>query len=407
MALTDLQIRRAKPQAKPYRLYDSGGLYLEVTPKGSRLWRMKYRFGGKEKRLALGQYPEVSLSEARDDRDEARRQLRKHLDPSALRRAAKAAARANEVEEAATFEALTREWLEKRRPRWSAGHSATVEDRLRANILPWLGSKPIAAIGSPELLQCIKRIETRGAPEVARRVLQCCSQVFRYAIASGLATTNPADALRGAIVPHRVRHHASLTTPSQVRALLLAIDGFQGTYVVRSALKLQALLFVRPGELRRAEWEEIDLDLAEWRIPAAKMKLRAEHIVPLAAQSVQILAELKPLTGAGKYVFPSIRSAARPMSENTINAALRRLGYGPDEMTAHGFRSMASTLLNEEGWPHDAIERQLAHAERNSVRSAYNHADYLAVRKQMMQAWANCLDDLRAGRDVVPIRRRA
>lgn len=407
MPLTDARVKAASPREKPYRLWDAHGLYLEVSPAGGRLWRFKYRVAGKEKRLALGAYPEVGLKEAREKRDDARRLKRDHVDPGAARRDAKSAKVAEERIAGATFKVLAEEWLAKNTPRWSSGHAGTVRDRLTTNVYPWIGSKPIAAIESPAVLSVIRRIEARGAPEVARRVLQVVTQIFTYAIATGAAIRNPAADLRGAIPPPPKGHHASITDPRGVSSLLKALDGYSGAFVTRCAIKLAPLVFVRPGELRRAEWAEFDTDNAEWRIPAEKMKARAVHIIPLSRQSLAIIEELRPLTGDGKYLFPSVRSPSRPMSENTVTGALRRLGYTGDEMTGHGFRSMASTLLNEQGWNRDAIERQLAHGERDKVRGAYNYAEHLPERRRMMQAWANYLDGLRNRENVVPFLREA
>ncbi|MSR08045.1 MAG: DUF4102 domain-containing protein [Gammaproteobacteria bacterium] len=403
--LTDARVKAAGPREKPYRLWDATGLYIEVSPSGGKLWRVKYRFNKKEKRLALGAYPEVALKEAREKRDDARRLLRDHLDPAMVRRDTKAAKVAEERSAGATFRVIAEEWLEKNAPRWSAGTAGSVTDRLKANVYPWLGDKPITAIEAPEVLAVIRRIEARGAPEVARRVLQICGQIFAYAISTARASRNPAGDLRGAIPPPPKGHHASITDPKAIGELLRAIDGYTGSFVVRCALKLAPLTFVRPGELRRAAWSEFDLDQAEWRIPAEKMKARAVHIVPLSRQALEILEELKPLTGRDEYLFPSVRTVARPMSENTVTAALRRLGYTGEQMTGHGFRSMASTLLNEQGWNRDAIERQLAHGERDKVRGAYNYAQHLPERRKMMQAWAKFLDGLRTGAKVVSIRR--
>ncbi|WP_027175902.1 tyrosine-type recombinase/integrase [Desulfovibrio aminophilus] len=398
--LTDTAIRNAKPGPKPKRLFDGGGLYLEVSPAGAKLWRLKYRFGGKEKRLALGAYPAVSLAAARERRDEARKVLAQGVDPAAARKAEQAEARAQEE----TFGDIAREWFDKFKHTWTPDGAEDIWQRLEKNVLPFLRERPIREITPPELLAVIRRMESRGVLETARRQLQKCGQVFRYAVATGRAERDPSLDLRGALPPTVQKHHASVTDPQAVAALLRAVEGYQGTLVTQCALKLAPLVFVRPGELRRAEWSEIDLAAGEWRIPAAKMKMKEQHIVPLSRQAVTILRELHPLTGAGLYVFPSERSRSRPMSENTVNAALRRLGYSKDEMTGHGFRSMASTLLHEQGWNRDAIERQLAHAERNKVRAAYNYAEFLPERRKMMQAWADFLDGLRQGGKVIPLR---
>ena len=323
------------------------------------------------------------------------------IDPGNKRKAEAAA-------DADTFGAVAREWLERNTPNWAPTHAEKVIGRLDRDVLPWIGSKPIASITAPDVLAVMRRIDSRGARDSAHRVHQTIGQVFRYAVATGRAESDPTPALRGAIPPARKDHFATITDPDAVGQLLRAVDGYTGTLPVRCALQLAPLLFVRPGELRKAEWAELDLDAAEWRIPAERMKMRSAHIVPLASQAVAILCELAPLTGSGHYVFPSIRTRTRPMSENTVNGALRRLGYNVGTMTGHGFRAMASTLLNEQGWPPDVIERQLAHAERNAVRAAYNHAEHLAERRKMMQAWADYLDVLRtAPGKVVPIRRNA
>ena len=295
-----------------------------------------------------------------------------------------------------SFEKVAREWYQRFQPKWSPSHSLDIIQRLEKNIFPQLGSHPIREITASELLAAIRLIEGRGAVESARRVLQMCGQVFRYAIATGQANRDIAADLRGALPPAREKHHASITDPRGVAQLLRAIDGYEGSLVACCALRLAPLVFVRPGELRHAEWAEIDFEKAEWRIPAEKMKMREQHIVPLSRQAVAILRKLHPLTGSGTYVFPSIRTPARPMSENTVLAALRRMGYTKDEMTGHGFRSMASTLLNEQGWNRDAIERQLAHGERNAVRAAYNFAEFLPERRRMMQAWADYLAKLKS-----------
>lgn len=398
--LTDSAVRNAKAREKPYKLSAGGGLYLLINPTGSRWWRLKFRVGGKEKLLSLGVYPDISLKVARDRRDEARRLLASGVDPSAHRKAEK-------VADADSFEAVAREWFAKFSVNWAPSHSEKVLRRLEVDLFPWLGSRPVRSITAPELLSCLRRIEARGALDTAHRAHQNCGQVMRYAIATGRAERDPAADLRGALPPVTGGHFATITEPVKVGALLRAIDGYAGTLIARNALKLAPLVFVRPGELRQAEWSEIDLDASEWRIPAERMKARVLHIVPLARQAVEVLRELQPLTGSGRYVFPSARSIDRPMSENTVLAALRRLGYPTGHMTGHGFRAMASTLLNEQGWGRDAIERQLAHGERDEVRAAYNYAEYLPERRQMMQSWADHLDSLRVGNNVVPLKRSA
>jgi integrase len=402
MALTDVAIRNAKPADRPLKLYDGGGLFLLVTPTGSRWWRFKYRVNGKEKLLSLGVYPEVSLKDAREARDVTRKVLKSGLDPAVHRKVQKAAA---SDRAANSFEVIAREWWAKHSPRWAESHSARILRRLEKEVFPWLGGRPVAEITVPELLTVLRRTESRGALETAHRVRRTCGEVFRYAVATGRAERDPAADLRGALPPARSGRFPAITDPAAIGALLRAIDGYQGSLVTRCALRLAPLVFVRPGELRRAEWGEIDLDAAMWRIPGERMKSRHEHIVPLSRQAADVLRELHPLTGRRRYVFPGVRSSDRPMSENTLNAALRRLGYEKDVMVAHGFRSMASTLLNEQGWHRDAIERQLAHAERDETRAAYHRAQYLDERRKMMQAWADYLDGLREGARVTPVRR--
>lgn len=391
--LTVAAIRNVKPTTKTQRLFDGGGLYLEVTPTGRRYWRMKFRHAGKEKLLAFGVYPEISLAEARAKRAAARAGLRDGRDPAADRKAKKLQA---VLSAETTFEAIAREWLASQKRKLTASTYDKALAVLEKNAFPWLGTRPIAEIDAPELLAALKRIEARGAHETAHRVKSRAGQVFRYAIATGRATRDPSADLRGALEPIVSRSHSAITNPGPVGDLLRAIDGYSGQFVTRSALRLSPLVFARPGELRHAEWEEVDFEAAEWRIPASKMKMREAHVVPLSSQALAILEELQPLTGRGRYLFPGLRTAGEPMSENTINAALRRLGYDKETMTGHGFRAMASTRLNEMGWAPDVIERQLAHAERNKVRAAYNRAQYMAERKKMMQSWADYLDTLRA-----------
>lgn len=391
MPLTNNAVLNAKPNQKPVKMYDAGGLYLEVAPSGGKWWRLKYRINGKEKRISLGVFPDVTLKEARDKRDAARKQLANGIDPGEHRKAAKAS-KADDGTNG--FEVVAREWFGKFAPNWADSHSEKIIRRLERDIFPWLGKRPIAEISAPELLTTMRRVEERGAVETAHRAMQNCSQVFRYAIATGRAIRDPAADLRGALPPSKSKHHASIIDPKAIGALLRAIDGYQGSMITKCGLQFAPLTFVRPGELRKAEWSEFDLSAAEWRIPAERMKMREQHIVPLSSQALVVLRELQPLTGSGRYVFPGARTNGRPMSENTINAALRRLGYTNDEMTGHGFRSMASTLLNEQGWNRDAIERQLAHAERDTIRAAYNYAEHLPERRKMMQAWADFLTGL-------------
>lgn len=410
MPLSDIKVKSFKPCIKPdgtpttkaYRVTDEKGLYLEVTPRGGKRWRFKYRFQGKEKLLSLGVYPEISLKEARAKRDEHRKQVAGGIDPSDARKAEK-----QSQGDSNSLEVITREWHNKFKHNWSADHAQRTLTRFEKNVFPWLGSKNINDITAPELLACLRRIENRGALDTAHRTHQQCSQVFRYAVATGRAERDPSADLKGALPPIRTKHHASLTEPKQIGELLRAINGYSGSFVTACALKFAPLVFVRPKELRSAEWTEFDLDKAEWRIPADKMKMGVLHIVPLSKQAIAILRELKPLTGSGKYLFPSNRTVTRQMSDNTINGALRRLGFTKEEMTGHGFRSMASTILNEQGWNSDAIERQLAHSERDGVRAAYNYAEYLPERKRMMQSWADYLDGLAAGADVISINKQS
>ena len=368
------------------------GLYLEIAPTGSRWWRFKYRFAGKEKRISLGVYPDVGLKKARDKREEMRTLVADGVDPSAARKQEKLATIESTEH---TFEAIAREWFEKHSPNWEASYSVKLLARLEANIFPWLGRRPIGDIKAPELLSVLRRVESRGVLETAHRLMNYCGNIFRYAIATGRADRDVSADLRGALPPSTPQHHPSITEPKGVAALLRSIDGYRGSNVTRYALQLAPLVFVRPGELRKAEWSEIDLVAGEWRIPAERMKMRSKHIVPLSKQAADILRALQPLTGEGRYVFPGARSRERPMSENTVNGGLRRLGWSGSEMTGHGFRSMASTLLNEQGWNRDAIERQLAHSERNSIRAAYNFAEHLPERRRMMQAWADYLYSLK------------
>ncbi|MEO5348352.1 MAG: integrase arm-type DNA-binding domain-containing protein [Magnetococcus sp. YQC-3] len=400
MPMTDTAIKQAKPKEKPYRMFDADGLYLEVAPNGGKWWRFKFRFGGKEKRLSVGVYPDVSLKQARERRDEARRLLAEGIDPGEHRKIAKAMT-ASRTED--SFEAVAREWFAKFSPRWAESHASKVMRRLELDVFPWIGGRPVNEITSKELLAVLRRIEDRGTLETAHKARQNCGQVFRYAIATGRAENDPSVALRGALPPLAGKNFPTITDPKGIGELLRAIDGYSGSYVSRAALRLAPLVFVRPGELRQAEWAEVDLDAATWIIPAEKMKAREKHVVPLSIQAVAILRELHPLTGhMGKYVFPGERSADRPMSENTVLAALRRLGYEQGMMTGHGFRAMASTILNEQGFNKDWIERQLAHGERNAIRAAYNHAEHLPERRKMMQHWADYLDQL-AGRNVVQL----
>lgn len=401
MPLTDTACKNAKPKpdGKPAKYADEKGMYLLVNQTG-KYWRLDYRYANKRKTLAIGVYPTVTLKDAREKRDEARRLLAEDIDPGEHRKVTKAS---KVLQAENSFEAVAREWFTKFKPTWTDGHAERIIRRLERDIFPWLGSRPIAGIEAPELLTNLQRIERRGAIETAHRAMQNTSQIFRYAIATGRAKYNPAADLTGALAPTIKTSFPTITDPTKIAELLRAIDGYQGTLATQCALKLAPLVFVRPGELRQAEWCEVDLENALWVIPAARMKMREKHVVPLSRQAVAILSELKPLTGNGRYVFPGARSNGRPMSENTVNAALRRLGYDKDTMTGHGFRHMASTLLNEQGWNRDAIERQMAHAERNSIRATYNYAEYLPERHRMMQSWADYLETLKNGAKITPL----
>ncbi len=400
MPLTDTAIRNAKPAEKPYKLFDERGLYLEVTPTGGKWWRLKYRFSGKEKRLSLGVYPDVSLKDARARRDEARKLLANGIDPSENRKVQKAV---KQDRASNSFEVVAREWFAKHTPNWADHHSDRIIRRLERDIFPWIGGKPIADVTAPELLAVVRRIENRGALETAHRALGNCGQVFRYAVATGRAERDPSGDLRGALPPVKGEHFAATTEPKRVAEILRAMDGYEGTLTVRCALRLAPLVFVRPGELRKAEWSDIDLDAAEWRYTVTKTN--TPHIVPLARQAVAILRELHPLTGRGRFVFPGARSVERPMSDNAILAAMRRMGIGKDEMSGHGFRAVARTILDEVlGVRPDYIEHQLAHAVRDPNGRAYNRTAHLPERRKLMQQWADYLDKLKAGAEVVSLR---
>jgi integrase len=399
--LTDMKVQKAKSKDKPISLFDGGGLYLLVTPSGGKLWRFKYRFNNKEKKLSFGAYPEISLQDARQKREDARRLLANNVDPDAVRKAQKIA----KTEETETFEVIAREWHTKFNPTWTPGHAVTIMSRLERDLFPWIGKRPINQIKAPELFAVIRRVESRGALESAHRIRTIAGQVFRYAVATGRAERDPAADLKGALPQPQERHHAAITEPKEVAPLLRALDGYQGHFVVKCALRLAPMFFVRPGELRNAEWSEINLDEAVWNIPAHKMKMKQAHIVPLCRQAVEILTDLKEVTGASLYIFPSGRSNARPMSNNAVNAALRRMGYDNDTMTGHGFRAMARTILDEVLHVRpDYIEHQLAHAVRDPNGRAYNRTAHLEERRKMMQTWADYLDRLKAGAVVVPFR---
>lgn len=397
--LTDTAIRTAKPKDKPYKLADEKGLYLLINQTG-KYWRLKYRFAGKEKLLALGVYPEISLKEARAKRDDARKVLEGNKDPAMVKRQAKLAAKRAAED---SFEAIAREWIDQQSERWTADHSARVLLSLEQDAFPALGARPVNDIEPPEVLDMVRVIERRGALETASRVMQRCAAVFRYAVHTGRAKHNPASDLRGVLKTRKVEHRAALSR-AELPELLRKIEAYDGRLLTRLGLRFAALTFVRPGELRGARWDEFDIEAAEWRIPSERMKMKAPHLVPLSTQALATLEEIRPLSGRCAFVFPSERSLSKPMSENTLLYALYRLGYR-SRMTAHGFRAVASTLLNESGFTPDVIERQLAHVEQNKVRAAYHRSEYLDERRRMMQWWGDYLDRAREGAKVVPIRR--
>lgn len=401
--LSPSAVANARPQERPQTLRDGYGLSLLVETGGGKLWRFDYRRPGSGKRntLSLGTYPDVSLKRARDKRDAMRRALADGIDPGEQRKA-------EAVAGADTFEAVAREWFAKFSGQWVPSHGDKIIRRLERDLFPWIGAKPIADLAAPDVLACLRRIEARGALETAHRAHQNCGQVFRYAVATGRAQGDVTRDLRGSLPAPKVQHFASITEPERVAELLRAIEGFTGTLPVRCALKLSPLVFVRPGELRQAEWAEFDLDGAEWIIPAHKMKMREPHLVPLSTQAVAILRELRPLTGAGRYLFPGTRDRKKAISNVTLAAAFKRMGYGGQTFTPHGFRAMARTLLDETlGFRVDVIEHQLAHAVRDANGRAYNRTSFLPERRTMMQAWADHLDTLREASNVVPLRRKA
>lgn len=398
MALTDLFVRQVKPEAKPRKYADGRGLYLYVSPAGGKWWRLAYRFDGKQKQLSLGVYPDVGLKEARERRDAARALLANGVDPSENRKAAKAA-RAAQTEN--SFETVAREWYAKQRESWNESHGTRILRRLERDVFPWIGGKPIADVTAPDLLSVARRIEKRGAVETAHRALQNCGQVFRYAIATGRAERNPVPDLHGALPPVKPVHMAAITDPAKIGALLRTFDAYEGTLTVRCALQLAPLVFVRPGELRKAEWADIDLEAAEWRFTVSKTK--TPHVVPLSRQAIELLREIQAATNRSRYVFPSARTRERPMSDNALLAAMRRMGIAKDEMTGHGFRAMARTVLDEIlGFRPDFIEHQLAHAVRDPLGRAYNRTAHLPERRKMMQAWADYLDKLKQGAEIIP-----
>lgn len=403
MPLSDIAIRKTKPAEKPTKLTDGGGLYLLLNPNGSRWWRLDYRYGGKRKTLSMGVYPDVGLKDARNRRDEARKLLASDVDPGENRKATKAAKVDRETN---SFETITREWFARNSGTWNASHGERTIRRFERDLFPWIGGKPIAEITAPELLAAIRKIENRGAIETAHRALSNCGQVFRYAIATGRTTRNIAADLKGALTPVKAEHFAAITDPKQVGSLLRAMDGYTGSEIVRHALRLAPLVFVRPGELRNAIWADVDLEAAEWRYIVTKTN--TPHIVPLSRQAAEILTELQALTGDGRFLFPGARTNGRPMSDNAILAAMRRMGIEKDEMSGHGFRAMARTILDEVlGIRPDYIEHQLAHAVRDPNGRAYNRTAHLPERRKMMQQWADYLDKLKAGAEIIPLNNAA
>lgn len=391
MPLNDTYIRSLKPEAKPRKYFDGGGLFLYVPASGSKLWRMAYRFN-KSKLLSFGEYPTVSLRDARAKREEAKQLLAKDIDPSEHKREVKEA-RLNA--ERNSFRNIALEWHETRMAEFSEKHQGTVMYRLETYIFPAIGTTNITKLETQDILAVVKPLEQRGNYETSRRLLQIISQIFRYAVITGRAKHNIAADMRGALRPRKVTHRAALVEPEKVGQLLRDIDDYEGYFPLLCALKLAPLVFTRPTELRAAQWKEFDLDAAEWRIPAERMKMRQQHIVPLSEQSLAVLKDLHAFTGGGKYLFPSTCTETRPISDATMLNAVRRMGYQKHEMSVHGFRSIASTLLNELGFNRDWIERQLAHGERDEVRAAYNYAEYLPERRKMMQTWADYLTGLR------------
>lgn len=399
MSLTDTAARQAKPKEKAYKLADGAGLYLLIQPGGAKYWRLKYRILGKEKVLALGVYPEVTLAQARAKRDDARKLIANGADPVDMKRDQK---RQDKLRAANSFEALAREWHDQQKGRWSPVHAAKVIDTLEKEMFPTIGNSPIIEITAPMVLEAVRKVEKRGALDVASRVLQRTGAVFRYAIQTGRAERNPCSDLTGVLKTRKVQHRAALGR-NELPGFLDKLSKYDGQPLTRIALHLVVLTFVRSREMREARWEEFDLERAEWRIPAERMKMRAPHIVPLSRQAIEILKGLHPLTGRYALLFPGQNDPEKPMSENTLLYAMYRMGYH-QRATVHGFRATASTILNETGFNTDAIERQLAHAERNKVRAAYHRSEYLNERVKMMQWWADFLDSIAKGSNVIPMK---
>ncbi len=392
--LSDVTLRSVKPTAKAQKLTDGKGLYLYVAPTGGMSWRLDYTFEGKRKTFTFGQYPSLSLAAVRTKATEAKEKIANGIDPGAQKQAVKAAIKAVTAN---SFEVVAREWVANQAHVWTPKHQRKVTSRLETYIFPLLGNKEVKDVTAPELLEAIRHIEARGFFETAHSTLNSCGQIFRFAVATGRGERDTAADLRGALKPVKVSNFASVKDPKEIAVLLDNIDQYSGNLIVRKALQVAPYVFVRPSELRCAKWAEFNLEAAEWRIPAERMKMRQVHIVPLASQVIDLLEELSTITGHTQFLFPSMRANTAPISDMTLLNALRRMGYSKDEMTVHGFRSMASTILNEQGFNRDWIERQLAHSEKNGVRASYNHAEYLPERRRMMAEWADYLDSLREG----------
>ncbi len=388
MKLSNTKIQNLESNHKPYKVFDGDGLYLQINPNGSKLWRLRYYYNDKEKLVSLGKYPVVSLKDAREKAIDVRRQLDKGIDPTAKKREEK-------LKKKNDFEKVASEWWVNQKDRWTEEYAQTVWRRLERDALPWLKSRPVNELTTAELLQVLRRIESRGTVDTAHRICQYLNNIGIFAVACGYIENNPANNLVKALKSTLKRNMAAITDPKQIGPLLRAIDTLEGSFTVRQILRIAPLLFARPGELRRMEWNEVDFDTALWTIPASKTKKRREHLVPLSEQALKILQETHPATGSDEYVFPSVRAKNKPLSENTINASLRRLGYTKEEMTGHGFRTMASTNLHELGFRSEIIERQLAHIDKNQIRGTYNKAEYLDERRKLMQSWSDCLDALK------------
>lgn len=398
MKLTDTKLKSLKPTGKIQKFSDGGGLYIHVSPVGGKLWRFFYRFNGKQKTLALGKYPEVSLAEARKKREEARVLVAQGVDPSAYKRKIKAATAADAADMAHTFEAVARDWFSKKCTAWTEGHQKKILSRLENQLFPYIGGRPITGLDAADYMAALRRAEERGAIETAHRLAQLCGQVTRFARIGGIVKHDAAAGLVEALAHVQTTHYAAITSPLELGYLLRAIDAYQGEPAICHALRILPYVFVRSGELRGMQWEEVDLDAGEWIIPAGRMKMRRPHVVPLSRQVVKLLRSMQDHSGAYALVFPSATSSTRCVSDMGLLNALRRMGYGKEQMTVHGFRTTASTLLNEQGYNRDWIEAQLAHAEKNAIRDAYNRAEYLPERRKMMQEWADYLDSLRTGK---------